>query len=43
MICDIKKGSIYFKGNENFTINGLHAPSSSAPNSDIYLYIAISN
>jgi hypothetical protein len=24
MVCDIKKGSIYFKGNEKFTINGLH-------------------
>jgi hypothetical protein len=23
MICDLKKGSIYFKGNEKFTINGL--------------------
>jgi hypothetical protein len=23
-MCDIKKGSIYFESNENFTINGLH-------------------
>jgi hypothetical protein len=27
MMCDILKGSIYFKGTETFTINGEHAVS----------------